>query len=271
MTFGLIGLNWGGNYIKNINVLGGKILSVCSLTKESYLKLENHPEDAAWTNNYKDLTTDKEIDSIIIATPPATHKEIILDCIKHKKHIIVEKPLSLTLSDAEDIKLALKTHKKKFLVNYIHLWSQQYQEIKSHFDKKSGIIVSESSGGKRHDYSFIQDYGSHELAMLLDLIGEKELREVKVLRNDEYGYNFELGFDNVKFNSNFTFGRKHPRIFNVSTESDRLEYREDRGDNILKNMLKEFIEAKEYNNFDLAYRVTGMIEKIEKESSKMFV
>ena len=51
---------------------------------------------------YEDLLTDDAIDAVILATPHSSHVEQIKLAADAKKHIYVEKPLALTLSETKD-------------------------------------------------------------------------------------------------------------------------------------------------------------------------
>lgn len=43
------------------------------------------------------------VDAVFILTPPHTHFALVVDCLKHGKHIFVEKPLCLTADEAQSI------------------------------------------------------------------------------------------------------------------------------------------------------------------------
>jgi len=53
--------------------------------------------------DYREMLGISEIDAVIIATPTDTHFEIIQECIKAKKHILVEKPMVRNFEEAEII------------------------------------------------------------------------------------------------------------------------------------------------------------------------
>lgn len=67
-------------------------------------------------NNYEHMLLDGRIDMVIITTPSSLHVEIAKKAIKHGKHIIVEKPLSLSLKEAEEIIHLSEVYDKKTLV-----------------------------------------------------------------------------------------------------------------------------------------------------------
>jgi len=54
--------------------------------------------------NYREMLETADLDAVWICTPPQTHQQILLDCIKTEKHILCEKPLSTTFDGALKIK-----------------------------------------------------------------------------------------------------------------------------------------------------------------------
>lgn len=66
--------------------------------------------------DYKELLANEDIDAVIIATPTNTHSEIALECLKAKKHILIEKPIARSLTEAKEINAAAKKNKKNIMV-----------------------------------------------------------------------------------------------------------------------------------------------------------
>jgi len=54
--------------------------------------------------NYREMLREADIDAVWICTPPETHQEIVLDCLKADKHTLCEKPLSTSLEGALQVK-----------------------------------------------------------------------------------------------------------------------------------------------------------------------
>jgi predicted dehydrogenase len=54
-------------------------------------------------DDYRRVLDDKNIHAVIVATPPHTHKQIVLDALQAGKHVWCEPPLALNLEDAKAI------------------------------------------------------------------------------------------------------------------------------------------------------------------------
>lgn len=66
--------------------------------------------------DYKELLAKSNCDAVIIATPTSTHKDVAIECLKAKKHVLVEKPLARSYNEAKLILAAAKKYKKKLMV-----------------------------------------------------------------------------------------------------------------------------------------------------------
>lgn len=85
--------------------------------------------------NYNEMCKQKDIDVIIIATPSGMHAEHSIDIInKYKKHLVIEKPMCLTIADGlKLIKIAKKNKIKLFIVHQ-NRFNKAVQKIKSAID-----------------------------------------------------------------------------------------------------------------------------------------
>ena len=59
------------------------------------------------TENWEDIISRKDIEAVIVCTPPHVHAEISIAAMKSGKHVLCEKPLTRTISESKEmIKIA---------------------------------------------------------------------------------------------------------------------------------------------------------------------
>jgi predicted dehydrogenase len=77
---------------------------------------------SGWFNSYEAALEDARIQTVFIATPPATHLELTLAALQHAKHAIVEKPAFLTPDEFDTVELAAAHAGRQVLVaeNYFY-------------------------------------------------------------------------------------------------------------------------------------------------------
>jgi len=68
--------------------------------------------------DWKQLVSDPDIDIIGICTPSSEHHEQLLECIKTKKHVLIEKPFAASLAEAEEMTEAVLSSDVKVLVGF---------------------------------------------------------------------------------------------------------------------------------------------------------
>ena len=97
----MIGLgNWGKNIYRNLESLN--VLNKIYDSDTENLINTVTPKKIA--NSTDEIILSKDIDSIFIASPAATHKDYIIKSLLNYKNKVDEKPLCLSLKDALDIK-----------------------------------------------------------------------------------------------------------------------------------------------------------------------
>jgi predicted dehydrogenase len=93
--------------------------------------------------DYKELLARNDIDAVIIATPDHLHKEPCVAAAKAGKHILVEKPLAMTLEDSKDILGAVEKANVKLMVGFTLRFFPQYQHAKASIEKgELGKLIS---------------------------------------------------------------------------------------------------------------------------------
>jgi predicted dehydrogenase len=109
-----------------------------------------------WTADYHALLDRKDIQMVIVAVPNFKHKEIVLEAIKRKKHILCEKPLALSAQDAKEMYDAAQGAGIKHGIGFNYRKAPAIMLIKRWVENGLlGDIVSYRS-------SFIQDWGLNE-------------------------------------------------------------------------------------------------------------
>ncbi|WP_068115849.1 Gfo/Idh/MocA family protein [Tropicimonas marinistellae] len=73
---------------------------------------------AHWTDDADTLLTDPEIDAVYIATPPSTHADYAIRAVQAGKHVLLEKPMALTVAECDAVIAAQKSTGRKLCVAY---------------------------------------------------------------------------------------------------------------------------------------------------------
>lgn len=178
LTVGVVGYGyWGPNLVRNFMSLEGiRVKAVSDLNLDRLKTLSELYPTIAYTTDYLELVKDTEIDAIIIATPVSSHFEIAKAALNEGKHCFVEKPLTQTTRQAEELIEIADRRGVHLFVDYTFLFTGAVQKMKS--------IVSEGELGDllyfdsvrinlglfQHDVNVIWDLAPHDLSIMDYLI-----------------------------------------------------------------------------------------------------
>lgn len=108
MKYALIGCGRiATNHIKAAINNELELVAVCDIDNDAMEKLlyKHNLEDSIIKRytNYEDMIASNDIELISIATDSGKHAEIALYCIKQGINVIIEKPIAMSISDADEI------------------------------------------------------------------------------------------------------------------------------------------------------------------------
>lgn len=113
-TIGMIGAGrWGFNWIRTLAALPGTQLRwVCDVSPVSLDRVRQQFPSVQTTTRLADLLEDGALDGIVIATIAPTHFDVARKALQAGKHVMVEKPMTLTTADAAVLtELASRLHR----------------------------------------------------------------------------------------------------------------------------------------------------------------
>ncbi|MCM2533817.1 Gfo/Idh/MocA family oxidoreductase [Neobacillus pocheonensis] len=84
------------------HILGASLVAVASRREEKAKEFANQFKVIAYTDHLKMLQRD-DIDIVNICTPSGTHGDLAIDVLRSGKHVIIEKPMDVSLEKAEKI------------------------------------------------------------------------------------------------------------------------------------------------------------------------
>jgi len=90
-----------------------EIFSVCDTVEKKAREASEKVKSRKWYTDYKEALQDP-VDIVDIILPHHLHREVVVDACKEKKHVICEKPMAMTVNDAEAMCVAAEDNKVLF-------------------------------------------------------------------------------------------------------------------------------------------------------------
>jgi predicted dehydrogenase len=103
-----------------------EVVAIASLDDVSAQALAKTHDIRRVTRDYQDLLADPEIDLVTIATPDHLHAEIAIAAAQAGKHMIIEKPLTTSLADADRVIAAVRAAGVTAMTLFNHRWVPAY-------------------------------------------------------------------------------------------------------------------------------------------------
>ncbi len=145
-------------HLPNLMKINGAVVSAVAEVNRNRLNSvsEKYKINNRFTD-YKDLLNNSDVDAVIITTPTHFHKQIAIDCLNAGKDVLVEKPLTRNVSEADEILECAKRNNRKLMVGMNLRYRPDSMLIKSLIDAgeigepyyiKCGWIRNRSSSEK---------------------------------------------------------------------------------------------------------------------------
>ena len=183
-SLGLIGAGrWGKTYLRTLASLSDRcrLTHLCTSNARNAEGLE---PSVTVTPEWRALVS-SDCDAVIIATPPATHAQIVEACLEAGKPCLVEKPLCLDVATAERLHQRVQASGVPMLVDHTQLFSPAYQALSAAVvrgGERIHLVLSEGMGlgPFRSHTTALWDWCPHDVSLVLDLLGESP-RQVEAL------------------------------------------------------------------------------------------
>lgn len=139
---GIIGCgNISHIHAKAYQSIVGVDLVACSDVDENKGKKFSKKYHCEYYKQYERLLRDPTIEVVSICTPHHLHKEMILQCINYKKHILCEKPVLLSTNETRDILEKINESKSKIAVCFQNRFNETTLFVKKFMkEEKLGAL-----------------------------------------------------------------------------------------------------------------------------------
>jgi UDP-N-acetyl-2-amino-2-deoxyglucuronate dehydrogenase len=221
VNFAVIGIgNIGRKHIKSLLSIDSISLeAVCDIDESKFEFCKKVNSNITFFTDYHLLLKEPDIDIITIATPHGLHAQMAMDAMEAGKHVIVEKPMALTVSECDRMNaVSQKTGKRLFIVKQNRFNKPILAVTKALDEKKLGKIyfvqcnvfwnrneeyysLSDWRGEKKLEGGALHTQVSHFIDLLVWWFGD--IKQAKTLV-DTVHHNIEIedvGVSALQFNN----------------------------------------------------------------------
>lgn len=171
---------WGPNLIRNFSSTpGARLAAVCDLNADRLRKVAEQNPGLRTTTDYAALLAGDEIDAVAIATPVSSHYPLAKEALEAGKHVLVEKPMTATVAQAEELVALATTKNLVLMVDHTFAYTSAVRKIKQLVDGgELGQLLYYDSvrinlGLFQHDVNVLWDLAVHDLAIMDFALGQE--------------------------------------------------------------------------------------------------
>lgn len=178
MQLAVIGAGrWGQNYLRVLSSLPGCQVRWCADSNPQRLRVlrERYPQ-VGFTADWDTVLSDRQVQAVVIATPPATHFPLALACLQHGKHVLVEKPCCLDQAGVRTLGGLAEHERRVFMVGHVMEFNPALQWLKQYLRQgELGRLLylhctRTNLGVVRQDVNVLWDLAVHDLSILRFLL-----------------------------------------------------------------------------------------------------
>jgi predicted dehydrogenase len=211
MRIGVVGTgSMGRNHLRVVNSLPELQLSCAADINEENLLAACERYSLEKFKNYREMVN--EVDAVVVSTPTIHHYEIASYFLENKKHVMVEKPITTTVGQADQLIRLAEENRLILAVGFPERFNPAVEYIKSLVKKPLFIEVQRLGpfSPRSLDVDVVMDLMIHDLDIILqwDDTGVKQINAsgVPIISSKIDIANVRLQF-NSKLVANITASR----------------------------------------------------------------
>jgi UDP-N-acetylglucosamine 3-dehydrogenase len=222
---------WGKNHVRVLSDLG-VLCAICDSDQNRILSISKKYKINSYSNLKELFEKEPDLDACIVCTPTKTHFSIALEIIKHKINVFVEKPLSFSSVECEELTKLSKRHGVILTSGYIERFNPAIQDLKKIIEENTcgELLMMEFHRENRmplhiKDVGIIYDTSVHDIDTALFIFDSKPAvvfaRSGKRFHSSEDFATIMLGFQDQKvaiIASNWITPKKVRRFSAVCSE-----------------------------------------------------
>jgi predicted dehydrogenase len=200
---------WGPNLIRNFLGLD-EVDSVvaCDLDEKRLAKMQKQFYGIETATDHKKIIDRPDIDIVVIATPVSTHHEIAKHALTAGKHCFIEKPMTSSVAEAEDLINLAQQKDLKLFIDHTFIYTGAVRKMKEiitsgrlgelyYFDS-----VRINLGLFQHDVNVIWDLAPHDLS-IMDYLLAQQPKAVSAIGTCHVGNDLEdIAYLTLEFENN---------------------------------------------------------------------
>lgn len=144
---------WAAHHVNAVRDLErqrmARLVAVCARTQQTVSRLcEQYRIEG--TTDYRDLLARQDIDAVSIVTPDHLHREMTVAAARAGKHVLVEKPMDLSVKGCNEMLEAARENRVMLFVDFHKRYDPVQQKVRD-------LVVGRRLGTIEYGYAYMED------------------------------------------------------------------------------------------------------------------
>lgn len=250
IRIGVIGIGYLGKFHLE-KFQKNKDCQLVWLIDKNIKNLKNYKDKYNISTNYKEIVD--EVDAVSIVTPTVNHYEIARYFIERNKHVLIEKPMTQTVSEAKKLIDLSKKHKKTIQIGHLERFNPVIRKVSSLIKNPLFIEVHRLAqfNPRSTDVNVVYDLMIHDIDITTSLVPSK-IKKISSFGKSIITNKIDIANARLEFFNGTIANLTASRISQKSERKIRI------------------FEKDKYLSLDFLQSKLKIVEKVKKKSSKLF-
>tara|TARA_B100000131_G_scaffold24843_1_gene23774 strand:- start:98 stop:1018 length:921 start_codon:yes stop_codon:yes gene_type:complete len=250
IRIGVIGIGYLGKFHLE-KFQKNKDCQLVWLIDKNIKNLKNYKDKYNVSTNYKEIVND--VDAVSIVTPTVNHYEIARYFIEKNKHVLIEKPMTQTVSEAKKLINLAKKHKKTIQIGHLERFNPVIRKVSSLIKNPLFIEVHRLAqfNPRSTDVNVVYDLMIHDIDITTSLVPSK-IKKISSFGKSIITNKIDIANARLEFFNGTIANLTASRISQKSERKIRI------------------FEKDKYLSLDFLQPKLKIVEKVKKKSSKLF-
>ena len=250
IRIGVIGIGYLGKFHLE-KFQKNKDCQLVWLIDKNIKNLKNYKNKYNVSTNYKEIVDD--VDAVSIVTPTVNHYEIARYFIEKNKHVLIEKPMTQTVSEAKKLINLAKKYKKTIQIGHLERFNPVIRKVSSLIKNPLFIEVHRLAqfNPRSTDVNVVYDLMIHDIDITTSLVPSK-IKKISSFGKSIITNKIDIANARLEFFNGTIANLTASRISQKSERKIRI------------------FEKDKYLSLDFLQPKLKIVEKVKKKSSKLF-
>ena len=250
IRIGVIGIGYLGKFHLE-KFQKNKDCQLVWLIDKNIKNLKNYKDKYNVSTNYKEIVND--VDAVSIVTPTVNHYEIARYFIEKNKHVLIEKPMTQTVSEAKKLINLAKKYKKTIQIGHLERFNPVIRKVSSLIKNPLFIEVHRLAqfNPRSTDVNVVYDLMIHDIDITTSLVPSK-IKKISSFGKSIITNKIDIANARLEFFNGTIANLTASRISQKSERKIRI------------------FEKDKYLSLDFLQPKLKIVEKVKKKSSKLF-